>query len=1019
MLKYHKTPKRLQVSFKDLLLKNEGDFMRTLLGGGNIIFIYLVAILIFINIVSVTPIAWANQNDIQAKTFGSNSNPQSGDIRSTKIDGYLQLFDLYSYEPHDGIFGDDDGFKFYLGAIYYNFRITLYNMGNYMKDIFTYLRATPESVDVITVLQPYWNLSYLYNYDYDNFYYDLRISNNTKLTTYELALDIVFSVYDPNMGDYVINSGTIHFKLKLSPRIKTTNGEDNLKLSALDKNGNVIPLYSGTTNQLLGLSRIYSESDTLDDVEFLLKLPSTLNLESKTVKIEKITTNYYNNKIPTWRLIDAGPVDIKAQKISGLCSISYILNNQKITESDLQVIVEIVETPILGLETQIPESEIGTIYYGKLKANLEIYQGTISNTFSLTFSNIGNIDLRNVEVELYTDNAEYFYNPNFYYDENNHAIKQPVDDTIELGDIKTGKSVTKEFTLRVIENLPPGLYKIPIKYTASYNTSNYINIDLTEENFHKDIIASRSPNKKGYTPFILVLVNEGDDENDKSEPDIIATSSTQLRQGMQNVQLTIELINLESYQLNNANAFINAGEPSPLQSLNDPDRSVKILRALEQNFTIYGADSSGYSNKFTVHFLVDVYKDTLPGRHDVPISVVCYDAYNRQRISIINVALMIDPIEPNLIISDILTTEIEPNSNFTLEIKIYNYGGSEAKNVRLMFNGTSNLFSAKESISEPQNINKSEEVKFEFDILAYNIKQGNSYIAYILISYEDITGKFYYFDDNPSQSILLQTKKGIVDEEAVDLTPKFILTYVSTTNITPNSNFNLKIKIYNCGGTYAYDAYLIFNGSSNLFSANQSICGPQFIDKNKEIVFKYEIFAGNVKPGTIYSTIFIINYRYKIGEVSYYDEKEFIVNLKVKDIEEVSDNKSQENIYEKEKIEEIKSEDSNKGEIEQGLALIILGMFILVSTIIFSFIHFKVSRVSRIEKPKLIKEPQNSTQTTQIQTVTPTIIPKQTATPTLSPPQHQHPQLKPTVSNQPIQVAKQQTHITTNNKTNG
>ena len=74
--------------------------------------------------------------------------------------------------------------------------------------------------------------------------------------------------------------------------------------------------------------------------------------------------------------------------------------------------------------------------------------------------------------------------------------------------------------------------------------------DMDVTDCHEDIIAARSSNNKGFTPFILINVKEGDNEYDVTEPDLMAMSSTYLKSGMRNIKLTVELTNLENYQLN-------------------------------------------------------------------------------------------------------------------------------------------------------------------------------------------------------------------------------------------------------------------------------------------------------------------------------------------------------------------------------------------------------------------------------------------------------------------------------------
>jgi len=325
--------------------------------------------------------------------------------------------------------------------------------------------------------------------------------------------------------------------------------------------------------------------------------------------------------------------------------------------------------------------------------------------------------------------------------------------------------------------------------------------------------------------------------------------------------------------------------------------------------------------------------------------------------------LVIDPILPNLIISDISTTDIVPNENFTLYVKVYNYGGSAAKNVRLMFNGSSNLFSATESISEPQTIDENEEVSFEFDINAGDVDPGGSYISYILMCYEDIIENYYPFESNPVQSIPLYIKleKEVIDVEKSYDGPKLIISSLTTTTIKPNTNFTLNFKLYNYGGDTAMNVLVMFNESSNLFSTNPSIQGPNIILKNAELEYVFVISAGDVELGKTYKSSILISYWDHAGSVHSFDTtEELAIDLKVKGNQEGILDQSKDLTEKETEPKDVASKASNDYEISSGFALVILGIFILVSTIIFSTIHFKATNRDRYrQKSKSFEEEEN------------------------------------------------------------
>ena len=685
---------------------------------------------------------------------------------NTKISGYLQLWDSsYGGEPHSGVYGDGDGNNFYLGNKVYNFRIYLKNINDngYIENVTTILKRGNGVGSVITIIDKYYNDSYITAGDINNFYYDFQIGNTATIQQYELIVDVEF-VYVDDQNERYNRAGSITIRIQLASRLKSGGSGNILKLVAQDKNKYTVPLYSGTKNQLIALPNPYSASGTLENLRFTLSLSSSLDVETNVAEADTLYTNYGSNSNFEFLLNDAGSLYTPPGEVPGSCEVSYKYDDKVLTEKSVQVVIEIAETPIMCIDNQIAESDIGTTSGGKPVANFEIYQGTTSQKFSIKFRNDGNIDLKDVNGELFTDNAAFFFKSKFYYDENDYAYKRSYGKTIAIGDVSSGQSVTREFSTEVIKNLPPGIYKIPIRYTAKFNRGGMIDFDLDVNDYHETIMAARSVVNEGYTPFIVINVIEGDDANDKIEPDLQAICTSTLKPGMRNVLLPVEITNLENYRIINVKAQIRGGGTSPLQPLNEADRTALEIDSQEVEFTMYGANDPVFSNKFTVHFPVDVYIDAAPGMHDVPLTITCLNPFNQVRTNEITVPLNILPVPPSFVISDVSTTKIEPGKTFTLTVKVYNCGGCEAKVVNVMFNGSTNLFTPLDGtpikgIQGPKTISKNDAGEFTFRIKANDVNPGATYQASVYISFEDMVGNSYGFNSNPEKSVTLQVKK--------------------------------------------------------------------------------------------------------------------------------------------------------------------------------------------------------------------------------------------------------------------
>jgi hypothetical protein len=689
--------------------------------------------------------------------------PEPAGTRSDahKIPGYLELWDYNYNEPHDGVYGDGDPgdyYKFYLDSTYSYFSIYLRNIytGYRLEYINTTLKVGSEATAVIKVTSKYYNYSYMYSSYVREFSYGFKIDTTARIQSFQLVLDIEFVAVNENY-ERTSRTGRIYFDIQLSSRLRTNDEE--LTLRGRDKSGYYTPIYSGSRNMYITLMDAYSGDGDLEDLTVNLNLPSTFTIENELLTFDDFDTYYYNNDDMVWLLDDAGSVDKMPDKFYGTIEISYRKDETLIKERSVPIALEIAKTPIINLDNQIDESEIGSMSGVDYISNVAIYQGSTSEMFSLKFQNDGNLDLKDVKIELYTDNAAFFFKSKFYYDEGNYAYKRAYGKTIELGDIDVGHFKTEDISTEVIKNLPPGLYKIPIKYSAKYLESEHTEIEVEENDVHETIIAARSVTNEGFTPFLLVNVIEGDNEFDTTEPDMLATTDTVLRPGMHNVKLSVELTNLENYRLNNVNVRIDVGGSSPLQPLNEVDRTASKLDALEKDFAIYSASDPTFSNKYTVHFMVDIYSEATSGVNEVPITITCLDPYNQERSTLVNVPLNINPIPPRIILIDASTNNIEPDDTFTLKVRVYNCGGCNAKNVRLLFNGSSNLFTAEKSIQGPKNINKEAESEFEFNIKAGEVEPGEIYSSSVLVGYEDELGNLISFDDSAEQFITLRVNE--------------------------------------------------------------------------------------------------------------------------------------------------------------------------------------------------------------------------------------------------------------------
>jgi hypothetical protein len=171
---------------------------------------------------------------------------------------------------------------------------------------------------------------------------------------------------------------------------------------------------------------------------------------------------------------------------------------------------------------------------------------------------------------------------------------------------------------------------------------------------------------------------------------------------------------------------------------------------------MYAADNPTFSNRNKVTFFVDIDREATSGVNYVPITITCLDPYNQERTNTVTVPLNINVPPPRFMISDVTTTSVGPNRMFTMTMKVYNCGGSDAENIQIMFNGSSNMFSAADAVKTKDSIPRFGESEFTFEILANDIDEGQIYHPTFFVSFEDELGNEYPFSGETEQTVSIR-----------------------------------------------------------------------------------------------------------------------------------------------------------------------------------------------------------------------------------------------------------------------
>jgi hypothetical protein len=271
-------------------------------------------------------LASSNESDEDVNDSADNDSSR-GTSRGTRIGDYLELWDTYYNTPHEGVYGDGDPgdyYTFYVKSDVNSFTIYLKNIysGVRLENVNAKLQPGSDAYDLIVITQTTHNEYSMYKDEVENFYFSFRIGNSAYMSTYEFVLNVDFKIVDSSYNSFD-KTGSMNFKIKISSRIRSSTSSSTMKLQALNKYQQEVPLYSGTKNQLLCIPNIYSTSGYLEDVEIILDPPSIFSMIEKVAVIDKLDTSYHNNNEPLWWLDDAGSVYDRPKENIATCKIVY------------------------------------------------------------------------------------------------------------------------------------------------------------------------------------------------------------------------------------------------------------------------------------------------------------------------------------------------------------------------------------------------------------------------------------------------------------------------------------------------------------------------------------------------------------------------------------------------------------------------------------------------------------------------------------------------------------------------
>ncbi len=507
--------------------------------------------------------------------------------------------------------------------------------------------------------------------------FQLNMKNTVTPGEYTLYIIVHYGIrieYNGAKFEYNLSESTEHLYIPIE--VKSGLGvAHEKKVTVYDTpNGN---LYAGAVLQKIGVTGINSQ---VGDVGLI---GGTLAYSGSEISIPSIYTKASLGELDGgatatlyWRINvenDAAPGKYELK-----LTLSYTRNwddgdnsnDIKVTENSIVLKMDIDFTPLLSP----PDSKELTSHISQRDQEDED-----ELSFDVIFTNGGNVDLIQIVVSLDLSAADYFYTSDFYYDEDNHAVKKDLGTEKDIASLEVGATESVTFKVRVRDTIPPGRYIIPILYDAKYFDTGVfggssIDIDTDENEFH-NIMTARGEKEPDDKSYIYILVED-------SVLDMEANTPNRLQPAMVEANLAVNLQNVDGYDLSKLNITIPFSNSLPIS----PAGGSKTFE-----YHLVDTLRSGWTTTQT--YMVDVKEgDHLIGFHNIPVLVECRNELEEKIIITVICELEIIPVPPEIVVAMVETPLIEEEENFDLKVTLMNIGGSKASNVTALLLDNNNWF---------------------------------------------------------------------------------------------------------------------------------------------------------------------------------------------------------------------------------------------------------------------------------------------------------------------------------------
>lgn len=673
--------------------------------------------------------------------------------------------------------------------------------------------------------------------------------------------------------------------------------------SGIDDFGSTENIYAGAVNERIGL-QIWAASGSITQVQGELTVP-----DARIQVLEPIAlcSNTNGNYDLLWfiNVAQSTPTGTYRAEIT----LTYLRNGEQVDEViPLTQDITVQWTPLL----EFPD-------HNDYQSVLHTFvQNTPEGTFTVPIKNTGNMDLEAVTVRIDLDRASYFKNGDFFYYEGNYAQIIYRDLTFELGDINRGSTKDATFSdVFIKDNLPPGLYKIPLDYIGQYydngtlGSSDIVKTGYWDEKGHYDYqtihVAADDPQPTSpFYPFVLVEVVDDD-----IGIDMYGQVSNVYTPGQTNRYISMQVFNKERYTFSSAYYTVYTDGGSPLKNVAAPQADTSPLPK------VYAGNLPGAGSDW-VYFYADIRQGLEPGLHHFMVEI---EAYNPQQ------QLIKHTFESTMLISA-LTPSIQSmgvDVNMTaggigeVTVTLKNVGFGGAHNLTLYFESTNNNMKGIDGPTKVGNLLPGQSVDYTFRVQAtrdttslYGTYSGNIYFEYT-----DDGGLVRNLYSAGSESVTYIFQPKLPDLKVIN---------VDAPGIKAGKKFTVTLTVANIGGSTAFgtvgmyvssNAYFIYQATGNGSTFN---LGDMDAEETQTITMEFKASEA-LDDGVSYTLYIYFSYQRVNGYGLTFSEGEH-EPFTVRTIDKIDVNRE-------EQVVEYK----NAGQLVDW-GMVILGIFIFLSVVV-------------------------------------------------------------------------------------